>query len=691
MLTRSTRRTSLSSTTTLPVTGPGSYTLRKDDRVKPKYTAFGNSEERPEAGVENADGKYGRLAPGPGTYNITTSTPSSSNPGALGFKSTAPRLAPVIPGSSAYMESTSKSNPGPGQYSSTSTSSMISAVQTSVRSSQLSYGAAARANVSRVLDEIPVKFNPPAIPDKMQTFGYESTDEKGFRESIPVPRPSQIHTGVKGDTVGPGSYDLKEWGGGDGGRDGGRESSFILSKTKRQVFVQTQSASNTMPDSSNPGPGNYELKGFDWDKGGSGAAFRSGVKMAHQIEQGKERVEEGRERDILGQDGHVSTGVGKSNFGRNFSRTSSSPQSSYVQSFGTTAYRDTCPRVHSSTVPHPSRANLYAERKIGPGSYNNTSNTIGSNYSGKSGKSLRSEPVGFLGTEERPCLKNDDSRVSLSAPGPGPIYNPEYLTLNFAVQKKSTSSRKIGVFGTTGPRFRARPPSPSHANTPDSSQPFNVGPGGREGDREGNQPQHVMVVKPRYKSAFKMDGVKGGSFGADKPPPGGFVVENSSSYRQSDFNMRDDDTIENYKKKVRPAFGSSAPRTDSSRNIDGNKFRETPGPRYMIKVTDLAPQDKRLVNGGRKREGGICTFGKDIRKFDTGSTSGSAVGPGSYKLPSSISNHSFNITLKSKNKKFVKSSEMHAMKTMARKRMAAAKENQGDDMSLGGGLSLGSF
>jgi hypothetical protein len=112
----------------------------------------------------------------------------------------------------------------------------------------------------------------------------------------------------------------------------------------------------------------------------------------------------------------------------------------------------------------------------------------------------------------------------------------------------------------------------------------------------------------------------------------------------------------------------------------------------MIKVTDLAPPKKVLVHGGRKRDGeGLCTFGKDIRKFHTGETSGEAVGPGSYKLPGSISSKSFNVTLKSKQKKYVKKSKMRVMKEMERRQLNEADGGSSLDggFSLDGGISLG--
>ena len=62
MTSRSTRDTSLALTTTSNLAGPGRYTLRKEEKITPKYTGFSNSEERPDAGVESADAKFGRVS-----------------------------------------------------------------------------------------------------------------------------------------------------------------------------------------------------------------------------------------------------------------------------------------------------------------------------------------------------------------------------------------------------------------------------------------------------------------------------------------------------------------------------------------------------------------------------------------------------------------------------------------------------
>ena len=144
-----------------------------------------------------------------------------------------------------------------------------------------------------------------------------------------------------------------------------------------------------------------------------------------------------------------------------------------VQSFGTTAVRDTCPRVDRS-FSFASRANSYSDRLVGPGSYNTN---LMSDFTKKQQKTLRPTPVGFNGTAERPCLRKSDSRKSLSAPGPSPAqYNPDYFTLAHSAEKAAMSSRKIGVFGTTGPRFRPKNGIEAEAERTE----LNVGPGSYE-------------------------------------------------------------------------------------------------------------------------------------------------------------------------------------------------------------------
>ena len=572
------------------------------------------------------------------------------------------------------MASTITSNPGPGRYD--GESSMKAAMKNGVRSVCVKHGMQRAKSVTQILDSIPRQYNPPAIPQKMQTFGYISDNSKGFREVKPVNPPKQMIMGVGNDTVGPGAYEQFV---GKGISGGELPSSFASSTTQRKVFEYVRTNENRMPDSDNPGPGFYEGKGFSWNKGSS-AAFRSNVKMAHQISTRASKnfsIGKDFETGSISADGGMSDGDSVANFGKYGERAAGLQHSqslknvSSVQSFGSTARRDTCPRVHDKAVPFASRANLFSERLIGPGSYNN----VQSSFSLKKQKSLRSVPVGFNGTAERPCLKKEDNRISLSAPGPGPIYNPEYLTLAHQVQKKTSGSRKIGVFGTTGPRFR---PKNEIEEETDRTE-FNVGPGSYE-----HEPEKVLIVKPKYTSAFKRDsfgagGVPGGSFlGNQQASGGGFMVHghNANADQLPDFATKDDENIADLqKRKVRPAFGSSEKRGGEGKNIDGVKFSDSPGPQYMSKMGNIVPAAKILVNGGRARYGGKCTFGKDTRKFETGNTGPEAIGPGSYKLPGSIKSQSFNITMKTKNKKYIRKSELMAMKATEKRQRVEEESN----------------
>ena len=419
-------------------------------------------------------------------------------------------------------------------------------------------------------------------------------------------------------------------------------------------------------------------KGVQLEQGGGGGAFRSKTKMAHQMKGSAEKdaIVTSAARENLASASSANRGQAVANFGKHgegggaswegeamMNGLNNSDKYRLVQSFGTTAKRDTCPRVHDKAVPYASRSNSYSERQVGPGSYNTD---LISSFNVKKGRTLRVEPVGFLGTAERPCLKTSDSRQSLSAPGPSPAqYNPSYYTMEFQAKKSALSSRKVGVFGTTGPRFRPKNNIEEEAERTE----FNVGPGSYEHEAADYRPRPQKVP---FVSAFRQQDryAEGGAGGGG----GGFVVTGNAgaappqAILPSDFDLRDDDTVENHKRSVRPAFGHSAARTSSDRNIDGSKFKDTPGPQYASRVNDMSGLRKKLVHGGRPRNREPSTFTKAVRSAPgvaTGMPAG--LGPGSYNLPGSISSHSFNITMKAK-KQMVKRSTFEIMEREARRR-----------------------
>ncbi|GMI03164.1 hypothetical protein TrVE_jg3686 [Triparma verrucosa] len=643
---RADRQSDMALTTTDPVTGPGSYNLLQDRSNRQNFTGFGNSE--PRGSIANVDPRASRL-PGPGQYGTTLAVPEVSSADGANFKSTSRRLAPSITGSSAYMASTIAENPGPGTYG--QQSSMQMAMSNGARSEAIKYGLKRASSVTKIMEQIPRQYNPPAIPQKMQTFGYVTQERDGFTEVRPVPPPSQMIMGTKGDTVGPGAYEQFV----GKGIKPELPSSFANSKTKRNVFEPAVSS-----DRENPGPGVYEGKGFSWDRGGTGA-FRSNTKMAHQMSNAAEKE---TQQSFAAREGLISApGPGNqpvANFGKHGDVTAYNQEKyNLVQSFGTTAVRDTCPRVDRS-FSFASRANSYSDRLVGPGSYNTN---LMSDFTKKQQKTLRPTPVGFNGTAERPCLRKSDSRKSLSAPGPSPAqYNPDYFTLAHSAEKAAMSSRKIGVFGTTGPRFRPKNDIEAEAERTE----LNVGPGSYEHEPVvervivQHHKQFVSNFKPQHRYVEGEEINKGGKgfvlLGSQAAKKGSVMSyrdmphESSSGINKySDFNMKDDDTVERHKKAVRPSFGSSAKRGAPGVNIDGSKFKDTPGPQYHSKINNISRKS-------RYRQ--PSTFQKDGRKFETGNKGPASLGPGSYNIPSSINSHSFNITLKAKNKQYIKRSSM---------------------------------
>ena len=256
----------------------------------------------------------------------------------------------------------------------------------------------------------------------------------------------------------------------------------------------------------------------------------------------------------------------------------------------------------------------------------------------------------------------------------------------FQAKKSALSSRKVGVFGTTGPRFRPK----NNIEEESERTEFNIGPGSYEHESANYRPR---PQKAPFVSAFRQQDryVEGEAINRRG---GGFVVTGHKESGPppvnlpSDFNMRDDDTVELHKKSVRPAFGHSAPRTSTDRNIDGSKFKDTPGPQYASKVHNMSVPQKRLVHGGRPRNREPSTFTKAGRPFAAASsTMPASLGPGSYNVPSSINSHSFNITMKASKRRYVKKATYEGIEREERRR-AQGKPIGDASTAMGSILSL---
>jgi len=155
-------------------------------------------------------------------------------------------------------------------------------VDAGTRATAIAYGNQLASKGRQILSHIPTQYNPPAIPSKMQVFGYMSSasDECGRVTVAAVAPPAAIIMGVtqgasKGETVGPGQYSQEEL------FRNGNTLNFNTSKTERALFEPLKTSDNTMAPLSNPGPGYYEAKKASWEGGaGGGSSFKSETKVS---------------------------------------------------------------------------------------------------------------------------------------------------------------------------------------------------------------------------------------------------------------------------------------------------------------------------------------------------------------------------------------------------------------------------
>ena len=519
---------SLVSLSTPPLAAPGRYEVRQPYRHVPNYTAFGSSDGRK---LDQAASSIGpllsassassvrriKVLPGPGTYTLDRSfdLPLASDFGAASFSSTAPRLAPSAAGASAFAEPSSVNNPGPGAYREETCvdrankqgrrdklvrdgNEKAGRAKNRVMEIMQGGGPANKAASAPATAEggghgyspssappatqqqqqqqsyIPrPMFNPPAIPQKFQTFGYitvdsapppyDSSSSSGNTNSnnnstfqptrsvsvLPVPPPSQIITGLKGDSVGPGAYDISS-------PNALRLSShapipYAFCKTSRTIFSPSNLYDNTMPSKDNPGPGEYDPGGCgaanagdkEWTKGGAASSFRSNCKMAHQIGGGSAATtttttggggggKTSSEQALINSkndryDGLLKLALEASSSAGLGAQSSSAAAAAFPPArvparhfeigqnvdrggaFGSTARRDTVPKVHADASAFaPSKGtDGYMGRAVGPGTYSIPSAFDYNLSKVRNRKTLKEEgagAVGFGATAERPCL-----------------------------------------------------------------------------------------------------------------------------------------------------------------------------------------------------------------------------------------------------------------------------------------------
>ena len=243
MPSRSTRNTTAAiivQHSTPTAVGPGTYAPghKLSTSRQPNFAAFASSNAR----KLNQNTHTSALTPGPGSY-VRASEVSRKDVSNNVFKTSIARLAPSAPGSTVFRLSTIVDNPGPGQYR-----NPFKEPASGPRRPPHCKSETAASRVAKVTgsESAALRFNPPTIPRKEQSNGYDTS----ARGPMPLPMPNdvrvvfhsqnegdvQVFSGLGPDTVGPAFYNLPKTMCSDG-------TTFCKSNTRRQVLTPPLSPS----------------------------------------------------------------------------------------------------------------------------------------------------------------------------------------------------------------------------------------------------------------------------------------------------------------------------------------------------------------------------------------------------------------------------------------------------------------
>ncbi|CAM9269981.1 unnamed protein product [Scytosiphon promiscuus] len=399
MPTRSARTTEFGEKAPTPVAiGPGSYLGPSESvRARPSLAAFASSQHRSWQGKSSAPG------PGPGSYGASipaTLNENDARPSCC-FESRAPRLAPQYTGSTPFGRSTVVQVPGPGTYETDGV--MGQHPQRDVK------WIGPR---SKTVPGLEKRFNPPSVPRKEQSFGY-NVDLGG--KLLALPAPFTVRTGDLKDCAGPGDYNTEEKGWWAG--VGAAKFSRGLRKT---VFD-----GECLARDKRPGPGEYSPKlepRYHLEMPGS-APFMSGVP--------KDGV-------------RLQTGPGPGQYVHG-SPLGANTSAGNVPHFSSCAQRGAWLRSDQCPYSEPESGNV-----PGPGAYCSLQDN--SSFNKAAARTLMDETIGFSSTGRR-TVPGFDSQ-SAGIPGPGQ-YDVEVHSIAGVLKHRRQIGRK-GVFGRSGDRFRIR-------------------------------------------------------------------------------------------------------------------------------------------------------------------------------------------------------------------------------------------
>ncbi|KAJ8602366.1 hypothetical protein CTAYLR_004203 [Chrysophaeum taylorii] len=599
---RNTTQSIVHASSTPGTVGPGSYAPPRSLKTssQPNFAAFASSNARGLSQDQESS------TPGPGSYLAVRTVerkPVTNN----AFKTSIARMAPSAPGSTCYVESSAARNPGPGMYR-----DPFKEPRMGPRPPQIVKKPSLAARVLTAIKSDAKRLNPPAIPRREQSHGYDETDE-GYL--TPLRGREDVIPGVGAETVGPAAYDIP----GAIGKDG---TEFAKSTTRRRVFEMK----------SVPGPGDYDpmttvdaQRARQSKREGEGlACFKSRVPMAFEIDDA--RRPNTCDVDFLGP-------------------ADNKPEwPSILQCFGSTSTRRGWHRRADLPYADPS-----SSATPGPGSYA----CDRSAFRIKLQRRLTDEPIAFNSSGPRPCLASyddDDGEKNpadadpdgpqtvqpvsrISPPGPG-AYDLKSESIVHAIQKRTAG--RHGIFGSCSARFvhHSLPPEvqkmlQSHSTDANDTP----GPGNydvlRETTKSAASPRgqrHVFksIVdrnddKPQYDARAPQIQQVGSR---NTPGVGDYTIPSAFSKPAS--------------RKGAPAstFTSKARRFDDNALANGDRIRQTPGP-GTYQPERHHPQ--RRVNGPAQ------PMEQRFRGWIRTSTS-PEVGPGAYVAPASSLAKTFNVS-----------------------------------------------
>ena len=226
---------------------PSGMAVKKD---LPNFAGFGSSNTRRLATHEPQVSTTSRA--GPGSYlerRVNEKEEVTSNV----FKTNVARMGPSAPGSTAFVASSAAWTPGPGAYRTPTRPRETPTLKERET-------AAARVIAATGAESLARRYNPPTIPRRDQSSGYN--EKNRCIEPLPRRDPGSF-SGVGNDTVGPAAYDIPQ----TLAETGGATIAFRSTTERRCALFgeEMTTAKGVVPQQKptvvkkkSPGPGDYD-------------------------------------------------------------------------------------------------------------------------------------------------------------------------------------------------------------------------------------------------------------------------------------------------------------------------------------------------------------------------------------------------------------------------------------------------